>query len=118
MKIAPFLVDGIYEKDKYRCYLCGAAVYHTSTNKKKRVKRAERISVQGTIDHVIPKSRGGTNAARNLRPTCRPCNSAKSDRSYTEMLLGYELPKFGIPNNYHAQATGGQPEADVKEAAR
>lgn len=30
-------------------------------------------------DHVVPKSKGGSDAARNLVAVCRPCNSSKSD---------------------------------------
>lgn len=30
-----------------------------------------------TIDHVLPKSQGGTNDIRNLQLLCQDCNSAK-----------------------------------------
>lgn len=30
-----------------------------------------------TIDHVVPVSRGGTNALTNLVLACKPCNYAK-----------------------------------------
>lgn len=33
-----------------------------------------------TVDHLIPKSQGGTDDPTNLVPACRPCNSAKRDR--------------------------------------
>jgi 5-methylcytosine-specific restriction endonuclease McrA len=33
-----------------------------------------------TIDHVIPVSRGGTDALTNLRVACRACNRAKADQ--------------------------------------
>jgi len=32
-----------------------------------------------TVDHVLARSRGGSNAITNLRPACQPCNSAKAD---------------------------------------
>lgn len=31
------------------------------------------------VDHIVPLSRGGTNADENLCACCRPCNSSKSD---------------------------------------
>lgn len=33
-----------------------------------------------TIDHVIPKSKGGTDDLDNLVPACRDCNSRKGNR--------------------------------------
>ncbi len=38
-----------------------------------------------TMDHVIPLSRGGAHAAFNLRPCCKPCNSRKGARLWTEL---------------------------------
>lgn len=31
-----------------------------------------------TVDHIIPKALGGTDARENLQVLCRPCNSAKA----------------------------------------
>lgn len=33
-----------------------------------------------TVDHIIPKSRGGTNDPANLQPMCRSCNSKKNNK--------------------------------------
>lgn len=33
-----------------------------------------------TIDHVVPLSRGGTNALTNLVLACGPCNQSKADK--------------------------------------
>ena len=33
-----------------------------------------------TRDHVVPRSRGGTNKPQNLVPACEPCNKAKADK--------------------------------------
>lgn len=34
-----------------------------------------------TVDHVIPRSKGGTNAIENLRPAHgKPCNFARGDK--------------------------------------
>jgi 5-methylcytosine-specific restriction protein A len=36
------------------------------------------------VDHGEPKSRGGVDDLRNLRPSCVPCNRQKNDKSTTE----------------------------------
>ncbi len=35
---------------------------------------------ESTIDHYIPKSKGGSNALENLRISCRECNLSKADQ--------------------------------------
>lgn len=39
-----------------------------------------------TRDHVQPLSRGGRHAVDNIVPACKPCNSAKRDRTADEFL--------------------------------
>jgi 5-methylcytosine-specific restriction endonuclease McrA len=36
--------------------------------------------VQGSVDHVVPKSIGGSEEMRNLVLACKPCNSVKGER--------------------------------------
>jgi hypothetical protein len=33
-----------------------------------------------TIDHIIPKSKGGENTLENLQPMCHTCNTVKADK--------------------------------------
>lgn len=62
------------KRGKWRCYLCGA---------KLSLEGRDGTEV-GTVDHVIPRSRGGTNARENLRACCWPCNKAKRDLVYNK----------------------------------
>ena len=39
-----------------------------------------------TIDHIIPRSRGGTDAPDNLQLLCAACNSTKGNRTQEELL--------------------------------
>lgn len=55
------LRDGLGEP--YECYLCGDGLTWDVAS----------------IDHVLPVSRGGTNAVQNLRWSHRQCNRVKSD---------------------------------------
>jgi 5-methylcytosine-specific restriction endonuclease McrA len=44
-----------------------------------------------SIDHVVPRSRGGTHSWDNVVAACRRCNHVKADRSLAE--LGWSLPR-------------------------
>jgi hypothetical protein len=37
-----------------------------------------------TLDHVLPRSRGGLTVEENLVPACRRCNGAKSSTDWRE----------------------------------
>ena len=50
----------VFLRDNHRCQYCGA----TAEN----------------IDHVVPRSRGGTHSWDNVVAACRPCNARKEDR--------------------------------------
>jgi ATP adenylyltransferase len=50
------------------CQLCGATRDH------------ERLEV----DHIVPRSRGGSNDPDNLQVLCAPCNRAKGNRDDTD----------------------------------
>lgn len=39
------------------------------------------VSTKSTIDHVVPQSKGGTDAYDNVVMACRPCNTRKADRT-------------------------------------
>jgi 5-methylcytosine-specific restriction endonuclease McrA len=54
----------VFARDDYRCQYCGA--------------RAD------SIDHVVPRSRGGRHDWDNLAAACRPCNTRKRDRTPDE----------------------------------
>lgn len=61
----PLTRRGVLRRDGHHCAYCG--------------KNAN------TIDHVIPKSRGGSESWENLVACCFKCNNIKSDRTPQEM---------------------------------
>jgi 5-methylcytosine-specific restriction endonuclease McrA len=65
----PMTRAGVLRRDGRICAYCG--------------KRAD------TIDHVVPRSRGGTHSWDNCVAACRVSNSRKADRLLTE--LGWAL---------------------------
>lgn len=65
----PMTRAGVLRRDRRSCGYCG--------------RRAD------TIDHVVPRSRGGTHSWENCVAACRPCNARKADRLVEE--LGWSL---------------------------
>lgn len=57
-------------RDNYTCQYCGV--------------NCIRAGLIAEADHIIPRSRGGTNAWRNLVCACKPCNQEKGDRTAAE----------------------------------
>lgn len=56
--------SGVLRRDDGRCGYCGGAA--------------------STIDHVVPRSRGGRNAWRNTVAACSTCNQRKGSRTPAE----------------------------------
>ena len=48
-----------------------------------------------TVDHVVPRSRGGEHSWENCVAACGPCNHRKADRLLTE--LGWTLHAVPLP---------------------
>lgn len=40
--------------------------------------------INSTLDHVVPKTKGGSNCLSNIKICCKSCNSAKHNRSIEE----------------------------------
>ena len=53
-----------------------------------------------TIDHIIPKGRGGIDTWENLVTACKPCNQKKGDRTPDEAGMALNKPPKR-PNRLH-----------------
>ena len=62
-------------RDHYECQYCGRAAEN--------------------VDHVVPRSRGGTHSWDNVVAACKSCNSRKENRSIDE--VGYRLRRRPEP---------------------
>ena len=51
-----------------------------------------------TIDHIIPKARGGEDSWENLVAACLPCNNSKGDRSPKEAGIDLRVKPYS-PNH-------------------
>ena len=61
----------IYMRDKFRCQYCGEK------------KGAGEL----TLDHILPRSRGGDNSLLNIVTACLKCNNRKSNRTPREARM-------------------------------
>jgi 5-methylcytosine-specific restriction endonuclease McrA len=87
----PLTRAGLMHRDRYRCAYCGG--------------RAE------TIDHVVPRSRGGPHTWQNCVASCAKCNHRKADKLLSE--LGWRLRVVpAAPRGPHWRLLAGVADAD------
>ena len=74
----------VLKRARFRCELCGVSA---------DVRALE-------VDHIVPRSRGGTDDPDNLQALCYRCNSMKRDRDATdfrEVRESYDYRERGCP---------------------
>jgi 5-methylcytosine-specific restriction endonuclease McrA len=87
----PLTRAALMHRDRFRCAYCGG--------------RAE------TIDHVVPRSRGGTHTWENCVACCARCNHKKADKLLAE--LGWPLRAMPTaPRGRHWRLLAGLVDAD------
>ncbi len=64
----------VYRRDDYTCRECGWTPPIVGIEEKIAYRAGLYFL---TLDHIIPRSRGGTNVQSNLRTLCMICNVAK-----------------------------------------
>lgn len=72
-----FSKRNLFLRDNFECQYCGKDI----------------TLKDGTVDHVIPRSKGGKSTYLNCVASCKPCNSKKDSKSLAEvnMTLRKEL---------------------------
>ena len=62
----------VFARDAHVCQYCG--------------------DLADSIDHIVPRSRGGRHEWENVAAACRPCNLRKRDRTPTEAGMDLARP--------------------------
>ena len=92
----PLTRAALMRRDNYKCAYCG--------------RKAE------TIDHVIPRSRGGQHAWENCVASCTICNHRKADRFLEELGWTLAVPP-AVPRGAHWRLVGAHHDGDPQWAA-
>src|SRR4051795_10128710 len=92
----PLTRKGVLARDGHRCAYCGAPAT--------------------SLDHVIPRSRGGPHSWDNVVAACGRCNHTKADRSVAD--LGWRLASVPRgPSGTAWRGVGTPPAAPPRAAA-
>lgn len=67
----------VYERDGYTCQGCGVMAREVPMNYDGRSALYAANGDYLVVDHIVPRSAGGTNAIDNLQTLCDRCNSVK-----------------------------------------
>lgn len=70
-----------WEKSQGICFLCGLQMFPDL---------APPDPLAYTVEHMVPRSRGGANELSNLEGTHQFCNNWKSDESIEDLPTGYK----------------------------
>ncbi|MFN7929969.1 MAG: HNH endonuclease [Blastocatellia bacterium] len=88
----------ILVRDRFRCQYCGL----------------KGTAFDLTLDHIMPKSKGGRTIAENLVAACTPCNNRKADRTPDEarmpLLANPAALYFGLRQAAFHHAAEDRPE--------
>lgn len=83
----------ILERDNYTCQYCGAKLEWSELH----------------VDHIVAKSKGGSNKDENYITACARCNSSKCDKSlsaYNEMAVRKKI-EFSDKLRYYSRVARG-----------
>lgn len=79
----PFHKEYVFLRDEYTCQYCGLNAYNLP----------HRHDIL-TLDHYIPKSKGGDKTFNNIITACKRCNIKKADKQNMQPLVKPYRPSY------------------------
>lgn len=73
MKVGKTLRSLILYRDGAYCYICNKNLTETEIS----------------LDHLVPRSSGGSACLSNLKVCCKVCNQIKSNKPYSDKTIKY-----------------------------
>ena len=70
----------VFARDSYTCQICGLIGREERFDRGGFGYPTELANVFLSIDHIIPKSRGGSHSKENLQVLCTVCNTRKGTK--------------------------------------
>lgn len=84
-----WLISQIYKRDGRRCFYCGRSTLGIEEINKNTAGIPKNYP---TLDHIIPRSRGGRWVLWNLRIACKDCNVSKGSDMPLVWLTDKRVP--------------------------
>lgn len=79
-------------RDGHTCVWCGREMYAFKNNRNHRRRHPAGI----TIEHLHPRSQGGSDQLNNLALACRGCNELRGNLPLDEWLLIAQMPRMDV----------------------
>ena len=86
--------QAVWDKTGGMCWYCGKQLVIGNA---KDAESRKLIRQWFCIDHVIPKTKGGSNKLENLLPACWICNATKCYRSLEDYRMLLAVRELDIP---------------------
>ncbi len=99
----------IFERDGWHCRCCGVPVVSPRARaslskryvalrwgKRNSERHAGVFALMASLDHALPRSRGGNNDPANLLTVCWPCQFGRMDWTYEEVQMAD--PRMSAPH--------------------
>jgi 5-methylcytosine-specific restriction endonuclease McrA len=82
--IRPEKRERIYTRDAWSCVYCNAYL-------------KDEVASRRTLDHIIPRSKGGSNHESNLVTCCITCNASRKDNDLPKQMFAKALLAACVP---------------------